>query len=48
MAKMTARLISDVLKPLWDEESAPVVSETKGLSQRQSLPFACLRKNTLL
>jgi len=29
MAKMTARLISDVLKPLWDEESAPVVSEDK-------------------
>jgi hypothetical protein len=40
MAKMTALLITDVLKPLWDEESTPVVSVDEKIVK---MPLAPLR-----
>jgi hypothetical protein len=42
MAKLTARLLSDVLKPLWDEESAPVVSEDKRIVITSLSPLRAL------
>jgi hypothetical protein len=40
MAKMSARLICDVLKPLWNEETSPVVSADEKIAKA---PFAPLR-----
>lgn len=42
MARMTARLICEVLKPLWDEESAAVVSEDKRIVTTAISPLRVL------
>jgi hypothetical protein len=42
MAKMSARLICDVLKPLWNEESAPVVSSDERIAKTPLSPLRVL------
>jgi len=42
MAKMSARLICDVLKPLWNEESAPVVSADERIAKTPLSPLRVL------
>jgi hypothetical protein len=42
MAKMTARLICDVLKPLWDEDCAPVVSVDEKIDKKRLSPLRVL------
>jgi hypothetical protein len=42
MAKMSARLICDVLKPLWDEETSPVVSADEKIAKAPLAPLRVL------